>query len=140
KKGLAAGGMALDFGRQIVQRLRDVLRQDGRNAHLDTCIDGPFRFRLADASAMRDEWPIAEEAAGLTSWDATAALKSQWRSAGLLQGVAEHGTLALFLPEERTLSAEEVAGWLHTVWQQTDVVRLRLVRSAMATRQLTFTS
>ena len=40
-KGLSAGGAALDFGRQIVLRLRDVLRQDGRNAHLDTCLDGP---------------------------------------------------------------------------------------------------
>ena len=48
-KGLSAGGVALDFGRQIVLRLRDVLRQDGRNAHLDTCLDGPSRFRLEKA-------------------------------------------------------------------------------------------
>jgi hypothetical protein len=141
KKGLSAGGAALDFGRQIVQRLRDVLRQDGRTAHLDTCVDGPFRFHLAEASAMAaDEWPIAEEAAGLTSWDATAALKSQWRSAGVLQGVAEHGTLALFIAGEHPPTAEQVADWLRTVWQQTDVVRLRLVRGAVPPRQLTFAS
>jgi hypothetical protein len=139
-KGLSAGGAALDFGRQIVQRLRDVLRQDGRNAHLDTCLDGPFHFRLAEANDTPSEWPTAEEAAGLTAWDAKAALKSQWRSAGVLQGVAEHGTLALFLPEERTPAPEQVAEWLHTVWQQTDVVRLRLVRGAIAARQLTFSS
>ena len=141
KKSLSAGGAALDFGRQIVQRLRDVLRQDGRIAHLDTCVDGPFGFRLADASAMtRDEWPIAEEVAGLTSWDATAALKSQLRSAGVLQGVAEHGTLALFISDERAPTAEQVADWLRTAWQQSDAVRLRLVRGAVPPRQLTFAS
>jgi len=124
KKGLSAGGAALDLGRQIVQRLRDVLRQDGRNAHLDTCLDGPFAFHLAEAEG----WPAAEDVAGLTAWDATAPLKSQLRSAGVLHNVAEHGTVALFLPEENTLSAEQVAEWLHTAWQQSDVLRLRLIR------------
>ncbi len=141
KKGLSGGGAALDFGRQIVQRLRDVLRQDGRNAHLDTCVDGPFGFRLVEAADTAGcEWPAAEETAGLTAWDATAALKGQLRSAGVLQGVAEHGTLALFLPEERPPMPEQVAEWLHTAWQQTDVVRLRLVRGAVPSRQLTFAS
>ena len=137
-KGLSAGGAALDFGRQIVQRLRDVLRQDGRNAHLDTCVDGPFRFRLAETnSATTDEWPAIEEAAGLTAWDRAAALKSQLRSAGVLQGVAEHGTLALFVPEGQTPSPEEVSDWLQTAWRQSDVVCLRLVRSALVHHQLT---
>jgi hypothetical protein len=137
-KGLSAGGAALDFGRQIVQRLRDVLRQDGRNAHLDTCVDGPFRFRLAETNrATTDEWPAVEEVAGLTSWDRTAALKSQLRSAGVLHGVAEHGTLALFVPEEQTPSPEEVADWLQTAWRQTNVVRLRLMRPALGQYQLT---
>ncbi len=134
KKGLSAGGAALDFGRQILQRLRDVLRQDGRNAHLDTCLDGPFHFQLAD------ELMEAGTVAGLTPWDATAALKSQLRSAGVLHGIAEHGTMALFLPEDETPSPEQVAGWLQTAWQQTDVVRLRLSRSATAARQLTFSA
>ncbi|MHB1421865.1 MAG: ATP cone domain-containing protein [Gemmataceae bacterium] len=139
KKGLSAGGTALDFGRQIVQRLRDVLRQEGRNVHLETCLDGPFRFHLADAEP-HDEWPSAESVAGLTAWDATAALKSQLRSAGVLHGVAEHGTLALFLPQDETPSPEHVADWLHTAWRQTDVVRLRLIRGASPARQLTFSS
>jgi hypothetical protein len=138
KKGLSAGGAALDFGRQIVQRLRDVLRQDGRNVHLDTCLDGPFGFHLADVEG--DEWPAAEEVAGLTAWDATAALKSQMRSAGVLHGVAEHGTLALFLPEDKTSSPEQLADVLHAVWQQSDVVRLRLIHGAKAARQLTFSA
>jgi hypothetical protein len=134
KKGLSAGGAALDFGRQIVQRLRDVLRQDGRVAHLDTCLDGPFSFHLTDDSTD------AENIAGLTPWDASAALKGQLRSAGVLHGIAEHGTLALFLPEDETLSPEQVADWLQTAWQQTDVVRLRLLRGSMAARQLLFSA
>jgi hypothetical protein len=137
-KRLSAGGAASDFGRQIVQRLRDVLRQDGRNVHLDTCLDGPFCFHLADAPQSDFDRPSAENVAGLTAWDATAALKGQLRSAGILHGVAEHGTLALFLPEDETPSPEQVADWLHTAWQQTDVVRLRLVRGAVQVRQLTF--
>jgi hypothetical protein len=141
KKGMSAGGAALDFGRQIVQRLRDVLRQDGRNAHLDTCLDGPYRFYLgATEEEAKDEWPTAEDAAGLTSWDATAPLKSQLRSAGVLQGVTEHGTLALFLPEERIPTPVQAADWLQSAWLQTDVVRLRFARGAVSSRQLTFAS
>jgi hypothetical protein len=133
QKGLTAGGTALDFGRQIVQRLREVLRQDGRTAQLDTCLDGPCHFHLSETA-----WPRVEEVAGLTAWEPAAALKSQLRAAGALQGVAEHGTLALFVPEEKTPSPQEVTDWLHTAWRQTDVVRLRLSRGARMARQLTF--
>jgi hypothetical protein len=138
KKGLSAGGAALDFAKQIVLRLRDVLRQDGRMTHLDTCLDGPFRFYFDDAAEPGDGWPTAEDVAGLTGWDATAPLKSQLRSAGVLHGLAEHGTLALFLPEDEKLSPEQIVEWLQTAWQQTDVVRLRLIRTPIRSRQLTF--
>ncbi len=121
KKGLSAGGAALEFGRQIVQRLREVLRQDGRNVHLDTCLDGPFDFHL------ESKGPRSENAAGLTAWDTAAALKSQLRSAGLLQGVAEHGTLALFLSKENRLSPDDLADWLHSAWLHSDVVRVHLL-------------
>ncbi len=121
KKGLSAGGAALEFGRQIVLRLREVLRQDGRNVHLDTCLDGPFSFHL------ESKWPRADNAAGLTAWDSAAALKSQLRSAGVLQGVAEHGTLALFLSKENRLAPDDLADWLHSAWQHSDVVRVHLL-------------
>jgi hypothetical protein len=134
-KGLSAGGTALDFGRQIVQRLRDVLRQDGRHAHLDTCLDGPFDFRLSGA----EEWPAIEDVSGLTAWDAGAALKNQLRSAGVLQGVVDHGTLALFLPEGRT-TADQVTEWLQMAWEQTELVRLRLIQNRHVGRQLTLSS
>jgi hypothetical protein len=140
QKGLSAGGTALEFGRQIVQRLGDVLREDGRHAHLDTCLDGPFSFRLDEAKDGQNEWPNAEETAGLTAWDAAAALKNQLRSAGVLQGMIDHGTMALFVPEDKTPTVEQVAECLQTAWKQTDVVRLRLVRRGKTARQLTFSS
>jgi hypothetical protein len=141
RKGLSAGGAALDFGRHIVQRLRDVLRQDGRHAHLDTCLDGPFDFQLADGGVpAKDQWPAAEQVAGLTAWEAGAPLKNQLRPASVLQDVTEQGTLALFIPDEQTPTPEQVADWLHVAWRQSDVVRLRLVRAALTARQLTFSS
>jgi hypothetical protein len=122
-KGLSAGGAGLDFGRQVLQRLRDVLRQDGRAAHLDCCLDGPFDFGLAGPP----QGP--EQVAGLTPWDAAASVKDQLRAAGALHGVADGGTLALFLPADGPPAPEQVAEWLRLAWQQTDVVRLRLARA-----------
>jgi hypothetical protein len=122
-KGLAAGGAALDLGRQVLQRLRDVLRQDGRAAHLDCCLDGPFDFGFAGP-------PLApEQVAGLTPWGAAAAVKAQLRAGGGLHGGGEAGTLALFLPADNSVTAEQVTEWLRLAWQQTDVVRLRLARA-----------
>lgn len=140
QKGLSAGGAASDFARQIVQRLRDVLRQDGRTVHLDTCLDGPCRFNLADTAGPDENLAPIEDVAGLTAWDATAPLKSQLRAAGVLHGIAEHGTVALFLPENEAPSPEQIIEWLQIAWKQTDVVRLRLVRKPNSPRQLIFTS
>jgi hypothetical protein len=131
KKGLSSGGAALEFGRQIVSRLRDVLRQDGRNVHLDTCIDGPFSFHLDT------ERPSVENAAGLTAWDTTATLKSQLRAAGVLHGVAEHGTLALILPQEDPLTPEQLADCLNAARQHSDVVRIRLLQGLHASERAT---
>jgi hypothetical protein len=138
KKGLSSSGAALEFAKQIVLRLRDVLRQDGRTVHLDTCLDGPVDLHDAQARETRDEGPLTEDVAGLTAWDPRVPLKNQLRSAGALHGVAEHGTLALLLPEDQMLSPEQISDWLHTAWQQTDVVRLRLIRKSSPARQLTF--
>jgi hypothetical protein len=122
-KGLSAGGAGLDFGRQVLQRLRDVLRQDGQAAHLHCCLDGPFDFGLS--GRPQD----AEQVAGLTPWGAAAPVKGQLRAGGALHGVADAGTLALFVPADGPPVPEQVAEWLRLAWQQTDVVRLRLARA-----------
>ena len=118
--GMCNGGESQDLGRQIVQRLRDVLRQDGRAAHLDCCLDGPFDFGLAGPP------PGAEQVAGLSPWGAAAPVKSQLRAGGALHGVADAGTLALFPLADGPTAPEQLADWLRSAWQQTEVVRLRL--------------
>ena len=120
--GLTSGG--LDFGKQIVQTLRDVLRHDGGLTRLATCLDGPADFRL------EGDWPTAEQVAGLTAWDATAPLKNQLRSARALQGVAEGGTTAVFLPDDPRPTPESTADLLRQAWKQADVMRVRLFRAA----------
>jgi hypothetical protein len=119
--GLANGGTSLELGRQIVLRLRDVLRHDGRLVQLDTSLDGPFTLSLADGPVRR------ENVAGLTPWNETASLRSQLRAGGALHAVAEHGTLALFVPPDEAAGTAEVCGWLQQAWRQTEVVRLRLM-------------
>jgi hypothetical protein len=128
-RGPCAGGAALELGRRIVARLREVLRSDGRAAQMDTCLDGPFAFAL-DGGV-----PEGKTVAGLTPWDAAAPVKAQLRAGGVLHGAAEHGTLALFVAEGPT--PEALAEWLRLAWQG-EVVRLRVVRPAPAQRQLVF--
>jgi hypothetical protein len=126
--GLCEGKPAVDFTRRVVQRLRDVLRQDGRACLVETCLDAPsLGFRLGAAEG---------EVAGLTPWDAGAEVKHQLRAAGALHAAAEMGTAAVLLPDAAP-SAEELAGWLRWAWKQTDVTRVRFLRAAPAHRQLT---
>jgi hypothetical protein len=120
--GLCSGKESLDFGKQIVQALRDVLRQDGGACRLGTCLDGPDDFRLGDGK------PAIGQAAGLTAWDAAALPKHQLRAAGALHALAEGGTAALILPEDPRPTAEVVADYLRSAWKQSDVNRIRLLR------------
>ena len=127
-KGLC-DGKAPEFGRQVVQRLREVLREDGRSCLLDTCLDAPAGFTF-DAESGE---PAA--IAGLTPWDATAPVKAQFR-AGALHAAAEGGTAAVLLDAAQAPSAEQMAEWLRGAWSQTDMGRVCFVRPA-AHRQLT---
>jgi hypothetical protein len=113
--GLANGGTSLELGRHIVTRLRDVLHHDGRLVQMETCLDGPFAMQMR------------EGVAGLTPWDSRASVRSQLRAGGALHALAEHGTLALFVPPDEAGSDDEVCGILHQAWRQTEVVRLRLM-------------
>jgi hypothetical protein len=130
-RGLCAGGTALELGRRIGQRLRDVLRQDGRAAQMQTCLDGPWNFQLGTSEKTSGRWPAAPQVAGLTPWDPAALVKAQLRAAGVLHGTADGGTLALFVPEETTPTAQQAAEWLRTAWHHSEVLRLRFVRGAV---------
>lgn len=118
-RGLITGGAALELGKQIVTRLRDVLKQDGRTVHLDACVDGGC------AGAPGEETPSGAAVAGLTAWDPSATLKQQFRAAGSLHALAERGTLTLFLNRAEA-TPEALADCLRQAWETSDVARLCL--------------
>jgi hypothetical protein len=131
-RGMCSGGSALEFGKQIVQTLRDVLRKDGGLTRLATCVDGPDGFRLGS------DGPTFVRVAGLTPWDAAAPMKNQLRAAGALHAVAERGTMALFLPADPRPTAETAADCLRQAWHLSDVSRVRLLLGAPSSPQPAF--
>jgi hypothetical protein len=132
-QGLCDGGPALAFARQVIQRLRETLRQDGAAHSLYTCLDAPASFRLEDM----DNLTAPEGVAGLTPWDVAAPPRQQIRSASTLHEVAEMGTAAVLLSAEEVPATEELVELLHDAWHNTEVVRLRFVRVLPAVKQLT---
>lgn len=120
--GLCSGKESLDLGKQIVQTLRDVLRQDGGRSRLAACLDGLDGFRF------RGGWPAAVQAAGVTGWDPAAPPKHQLRAAGALHALADGGTAALFLLDDPRPTAETVADCLRSAWKQPDLNRIGLLR------------
>jgi hypothetical protein len=124
--GLSNGADSLDLGRRIVQRLLAVLQQSGRQAQMESCLDGPWSFALNGPPTAR------YQVAGLTPWDTDASVKSQLRAAGVLHGLAEHGTLALLARPDEPPTPQDVAEELLGAWRQTAVVRLRLLCAGAA--------
>jgi hypothetical protein len=116
---LPSRGPALEFARRVLQRLRDVLRQDGLACRIATCLD-----------AAPGVAPVEGEA------EPPATVKQLLRTAGSLHAVAEGGTAQIILAAERPPSAEQIADWLRWAWHQTDVNRLRFLRAAPKQQQL----
>lgn len=131
-RGLCSGGEALELGCEILQRLKDVLRQEGRVSALQTCL-GSAAWGEESAS---DGSPAL--AAGITCWEEAAPVRAQLRTIGELHTAAEGGTGTLFLPADPPPTADQVADWLRWAWNETMVLRLRLLRSLPTHRQLTF--
>ncbi len=136
---LCAGGPGLDFARQVLQRLREALRQDGQGRRLETCLDSATGFSLDEAQDAAPSVPCAPppRIAGLTAWEPAAPPKHQLRAAGTLHAAAEMGTAAVLLPEEESLPAEQVLALLRQAWHHTEIVRLRFLRAAPVRKQLT---
>lgn len=131
-RGLGGGGAGLDLARQILRRLREVLEQDGCASHLETCVDSAAGFCLGP-----DTEPAAEQVAGLTPWDAAVAPRQQVKAAGQLHAVAERGTAAVLMAEDRPLAVDEAVEVVRYAWRQTDVHRLCFRRIAAGQHQLT---
>jgi hypothetical protein len=147
-QGFATAGPARGFAQQVVSTLRSVLEQEGQSSLLDACIDSSIDYRLSPtgqggegpataASFGPRPRPLVQEIAGLTPWDSQTSPKDQLQAAGPLHALAGTGTLALLVTEERAVSAEALVQLLHYAWQQTEVVRIRLVREAPQPQQLT---
>jgi hypothetical protein len=122
------GGAALGLARRIILELDDVLRREGASRRLATLLDG--YLLAADGFGSQGRWQASMEGPPADG-------KSQLRTAGALQAAADLGTVAVLLPPEELETAEEVAGWLRWAWRHTDVIRVRLVRSAAQALQLT---
>lgn len=131
-RSLGGGGAGLDLARQILRRLREVLEQDGRALHLETCLDSAAAFSL-DTSTE----PTAEQIAGLTPWDPTVPPRQQMKAAGHLHGVAERGTAAVLFSEDRPLAVDEAVTLVRYARRQTDVNRLSFQRATPSRHQLT---
>jgi hypothetical protein len=101
---MANGGPSLALGRRIVQRLVDVLRQEGRAVQLETFLDG-----------------LTPDAPG-------ASIRSQMQAAGALHAIAEGGTLRLRLPKEAVHTSASLAEELRRAWRETAVGRVEIVR------------
>lgn len=119
-------GKGLELARQIVQRLRDVLRQEGPARLVEARLDGPVSFRPGDESDN-----------GLSSarGDNPVPIKGQLRLAALLHGPASGGTATLTLPPEQGPTAEAIGEALRLAWGHHDIVRVRFARSVVAVRQ-----
>ncbi len=130
-RGLSAGA-GLELARQILRRLREVLEQDGRASHLETCLDSAAAFSL-DGDAVGS----VEQVAGLTPWDAAVPPRQQVKAAGHLHGVAERGTAAVLTPDDQPLAMDEAVEVVRYARRQTDVHRLCFLRAGPRRQQLT---
>jgi hypothetical protein len=139
--GLGEGRSPLELARQIVQRLRDALRQEGPHYQLDTCLDGGWGFRLEENPDGQGPFAARpgelRSVAGLTGWDETLSPKNQLRAAAPLHALTDTGTAAVLVPDQRPLPADEAVALVRYAARQTEVVRLRFVRAGPAQRQLT---
>jgi hypothetical protein len=126
-QGLCAAGAALDFARQVVQRLRQVVRQDAQAYLLDACLD-------AGADSPELAGNLAD---GVTAWDVEAPPRSQLRAAGQLHAGGGAGTVTILVNEDRPPKPEEAVDLLHQAWQQSEVGGLRFKCGAWQGRQLT---
>ncbi|HEV3204500.1 MAG TPA: hypothetical protein VGY77_08960, partial [Gemmataceae bacterium] len=129
-QGIGSGGSGLDFGRKIITCLREVLVQDAKTTHLESCLDSSPDFLIAEKLMGFPGLPNPPlpEAAGLTAWDETVPFKNQLKSGGILHGVAESGTAALMVPRENTKSPEAIVDLLRYALSHTDIVRLQIIR------------
>src|SRR5262249_1518173 len=93
-QALYGASQAQDYARRLVERLRDVVNEDGRSRHLDVVLDSSL---LGKPQGDPD-------------------VKSQLRLAAGLSHVADIGTIALYLSEASPPRPEVLVDWLRWIW------------------------
>jgi len=116
----------LALGRQILERLRTLLEEDGKACLLDACLDSS----TALSTWLHRTNPASDPrfAAGVTTWDAQATPLRQMTACGALHHAARGGTAQILLPDRDSAGPEELAEWLQFAWKKTDIVSLRFER------------
>lgn len=129
-RGLCDDWVGLDLAQRILQRLREVLHQEGASTNLSVCLGGASPLLPTGPLQPGWSWTSADGhlAPDVTPWDANAPPLAQLRAAGALHGSSDQGTATLLLPPERTLEVEELAELLQFAWKQTEIRRLVVVR------------
>jgi hypothetical protein len=110
----------LRLGKQIVKRLNEALRSDGRTRLLDSCIGAPGSFAFDPASGPTE----LRDVAGLTAWDDAATVKNQLKAAAALHAVAGGGTAAVRIARA---TPEQLVEWLGWAWQRTAIAQMRFL-------------
>jgi hypothetical protein len=131
-RGLSSGKPVTEWARRLLQSLQQDLLVASRTYRLECCLDEGSGF--AGYGEVARDGP--RELAGLSCWDPSPSLRCQVRTAGALHAVAQGGTALVVVPAEKTPSCDELVNTVQYAWQQTDVARLRFVRPATRSPEL----
>jgi hypothetical protein len=135
--GMCKDSSAQKLGVQILERLWEALRGEGKSLNLNVCLDSAPDFRCTgEIDAPAAELVDPREVAGVTTWDSDAPARAQIRAAGALHAAVRSGTAAVFTPEREPPPVDDLVELLRYALERTQVQRLRFVRSGKTRQQL----
>jgi hypothetical protein len=121
----AESAEGLEFARRIIERLRDVVREDGRSRHLEVGIDATW----LDKREERETDPSIGRL--------PADLEDQLRVAAEFHQSTFLGTTTLRWDADALTLPEKIVASLHWLWKRTEVGRVRFMDRRQLSRQLT---
>jgi ATP cone domain len=120
----APGGFAC----QILEKIRNTAREDGKALLLDAVIDSPlFDLSFPAVAQTMDSAGAIEQTAGVTTWDDQAPLLRQVNACGSLHEAAQGGTALIQVSKAVTDAVEDLVDALKHAWAKTNVLALRFV-------------
>jgi hypothetical protein len=137
--GMCKDSSAQKLGVEILERLWQALRDEGKSLNLNVCLDSAPDFRCTgeiDAPAAELDSVDPCEAAGVTTWDSDAPALAQIRASGALHAVARSGTAAVFTPEGEPPSVDDMLELLRYALERSSIQGLRFVCCGKTRQQL----